>query len=164
MRLFRIRRLWVVFSPLFCVSLLVAGAAAAKPISYPGGTMLMGKGNKVFAMRPGVDSAWKEIASYADPGLQSLTTYVMSPSGDKLILISPVKPALHQAIRDSLQSGKTMSEALRPYASMSAEAIRSGYEISRGVLSSLASEYRARKPADGPIIDSFIARVAPPAP
>lgn len=129
----------------------------------PDGTILMGKGNRVYSIRPGADSAWKEIAAFNDPGLQSVTTYVLSPAGNKLILISPVKPALAQTIRDSLQTGRPMSEAIAPYLSMPVESVRTRFEVSRGALNALAAEYKARRPADGPLIEALIARVAPPA-
>ena len=79
----------------------------------PGGALLMGKGNVVYSVRPGNDYAvWQPVKKFSEPGLQSVTTYAMSPRGDKLVILSPVKPALHTVIRDSLQVGRTVSQAL----------------------------------------------------
>lgn len=129
----------------------------------PRRTILMGKGNRVFAITPSVDSTWREVASFADPGLQSVTTYVISPEGDKLILLSPVKPALHQVIRDALQDGQTMSQALAPFAGRSPDSLRKSFEVSRGGLAAIASEYKARNAAEGAAMEAFVARLVPPA-
>ena len=129
----------------------------------PRGTLLMARGNRVFALNPAVDSTWREIAAFSDPDLQGLTTYVVSPRGDRVILISPVKPALHQVIRDSLQSGSSASQAVAPFTDQSADILRSRYEVSRGALTALANEYKARNAAEGAVLETFIARLAPPA-
>ena len=58
----------------------------------PRGTILMGNGNAIFALTP-PSKTWMQLASFTDPELQEINAYVVSPSGDKLILISPVTPA-----------------------------------------------------------------------
>jgi hypothetical protein len=58
----------------------------------PDGTILMSKGNAIFALRPPA-TTWAQVAAFTDPELQDINTYVVSPRGDKVILISPVKPA-----------------------------------------------------------------------
>jgi TolB protein len=57
----------------------------------PRGTILMGKDNAIFALTPPAKT-WTQVATFTDPELQSINTYVVSPKGDKLIIISPVKP------------------------------------------------------------------------
>jgi hypothetical protein len=130
----------------------------------PRGEILMAKGNRVYTLNPAVDSSWREAAAFTHPELQSLTAYAVSPAGDKLILISPVKPALHQVIRDSLQSGASVTQALAAFAGVSPDMLRSSYEVSRGALTALANEYKARNPADSAALETFAARFAQPAP
>lgn len=126
------------------------------------GTILMGRGNKVFALDPAVDTVWRQVAAFSDPELQSISSYVISPAGDKVILISPVKPALHTAIRDSLQSGRSVDEALLPYRGRTAPAIASAYDISSSPLIALAVE-QARKSQGAAAMQlvQFIELVAP---
>ena len=124
----------------------------------------MGKGNMLYAFRPGRDTKWREIASFTDRELRSVTAYTVSPGGDKLILISPVKPQLHQAINDSLEAGRTMTEALAPFDGLSVEVLASQYEISRGALTGLANAQKRRRPGDAALIDKFFGRFAPPGP
>jgi TolB protein len=61
----------------------------------PRGTIIMGNGNAIFTLTPPAKN-WTQVASFADPGLQLINTYVVSPAGDKLILISPVSPPLER--------------------------------------------------------------------
>ncbi|HEX6575569.1 MAG TPA: hypothetical protein VF042_11415 [Gemmatimonadaceae bacterium] len=58
----------------------------------PRGTIIMGQGNAIFTLKP-PSKNWTQVATFTDPELQDINTYVVSPAGDKLILISPVKPA-----------------------------------------------------------------------
>lgn len=108
------------------------------------GFVLMGKGNSVFALRPRSTGNWRRVASFADPELQSITTYVVSPRGDKLVLISPVKPALHAALRDSLQAKAPLGRALRGYSAIASSNLLAGYEVSEPPLVGLAAEQTAR--------------------
>lgn len=57
----------------------------------PRGSILMGKGNAIFMLAPPAKT-WTQIKTFADPELQDINTYVVSPRGDKVILISPVTP------------------------------------------------------------------------
>lgn len=57
----------------------------------PRGTIVMAKGNVIFALTPPAKT-WTQIAVFSDPQLQDINAYVVSPRGDKLILISPVTP------------------------------------------------------------------------
>lgn len=58
----------------------------------PKGAIIMGDGNAIFTLIPPAKT-WTQVASFNDPELQEINAYVVSPAGDKLILISPVKPA-----------------------------------------------------------------------
>jgi hypothetical protein len=58
----------------------------------PRGQIIMGNGNAIYALTPPA-TTWNQVASFDDPELQEINTYVVSPAGDKLILISPVTPS-----------------------------------------------------------------------
>ena len=57
----------------------------------PRGTIIMGNGNAIFTLTP-PRKTWTQAASFTDPELQEINAYVVSPAGDKLILISPLTP------------------------------------------------------------------------
>jgi len=57
----------------------------------PRGSIVMGKGNAIFVLTPPAKT-WTQVASFTDPQLQDINTYVINPAGTKLILISPVSP------------------------------------------------------------------------
>lgn len=105
----------------------------------PRGFILMAKGNSIYAIKPGPGAAWKKIAQMSRPDLQSLGTYVVSPSGDKVILTSALKPPLVQALRDSIQAGRSASDVIREYR-RDTVAIARGYDVSEGALLGVASE------------------------
>ncbi|MDO8502172.1 MAG: hypothetical protein Q7S20_10045 [Gemmatimonadaceae bacterium] len=109
--------------------------------------ILMGKGNAVFLRAPGGDTEWKRIAAFDNPELHSVTTYVVSPRGDKLILISPAKPALVTAIRDSLQEGRSMQETIAALRGSSGATTISSWEVSDKSLGDLGGELVAREKA-----------------
>ncbi len=108
------------------------------------GFVLMGKGNSIFASRPASRGTWRSVASFTDPELQSVTTYVVSPSGNRVILISPVKPGLVTALRDSLQAGVALSAALKGYAPLPPTELLSRYDVSEFGLVGIASEQASR--------------------
>jgi len=114
----------------------------------PRGEILMGRGNRIFARVPARDSSWREVAAFADPELQSITTYVVSPQGDKVILISPAKPALQGLIRDSLQAGRAMATAIAGFTKKTLAELARTYEVSEGGLLGLANEQRSRAATD----------------
>jgi WD40 repeat protein len=115
----------------------------------PNGFILMGKGNAIYATKPGANGAWKQVAAFSQPDLQSLSTYVVSPRGDKVILISPLKPALHQVLRDSVQAGRSLSHTIEAYRAASNE--RRRYDLSMGALLGLADEEANRGHTDDAI-------------
>jgi len=55
----------------------------------PSGRLIMGKGNAIFTLKP-PEKTWTQIATFTDPQLQDINTYVLNPRGNKLIIISPV--------------------------------------------------------------------------
>ena len=116
------------------------------------GYVLMGKGNTIFASRPASKEGWKRVASFSDPELQGIATYVVSPAGDKVILISPVKPSLQTALRDSLQAGATLSRALKGYSNIPPNQLVKRYEVSEGGLVGIAAEQTAKGQASAAIM------------
>jgi TolB protein len=57
-------------------------------------TILMGQGSSIYELMPGI-KVWTKIATFDNPELQDINAYVVSPKGDKIILISPLKPPVH---------------------------------------------------------------------
>ncbi len=130
----------------------------------PRGQLLMGKGNKVYARAPRRDTSWREVAAFDNSELQSVTTYVVSPGGDKLILISPVKPPLHLVIQDSLQEKRSIGAALAGFADKSPESLKTKYDVSRGALVGLLNAQK-RRSADGVAeLEAFVVRLTGPLP
>jgi TolB protein len=87
-----IRRLDLVTHDTTTIAPAVAGKTVHAWTSR--GSILMGKGNAIFALHP-PSKHWVQVASFSDPELQDINAYVVSPRGDKLILISPVRPPSH---------------------------------------------------------------------
>jgi len=116
------------------------------------GYVLMGKGNTIFASRPASKEAWKRVTSFSDPELQGIATYAVSPAGDKVILISPVKPSLHTALRDSLQAGATLASALKGYSNIPPGVLVKRYDISEGGLVGIAAEQTAKGQASAAVM------------
>ncbi|MEO8578117.1 MAG: hypothetical protein ABI556_15510 [Gemmatimonadales bacterium] len=108
------------------------------------GFLLMGKGNTIFVWRPSAHDVWKPVASFSDPELQSIGTYVVSPAGDKVILISPVKPSLQTALRDSLQAGVSLASALKGYSPIPAADLLKRYDVSEFGMVAIAGEQAAK--------------------
>ena len=128
----------------------------------PGGVILMGRGNRVFARKPGRDSEWKQVAAFADKELRNVNTYTISPDGKKLIMISPAKPPIQVVLKDALQDGKSVSQALAGIEDQSVEQLRAEYEISRTGLNSLVAERKRLNQADVERLERFVARIVPP--
>jgi hypothetical protein len=106
----------------------------------PRGIILMGKGNAIYSLKPGTGATWKQVVAYSAPDLQAINTYVVSPAGDKVILISPLKPSLTAVLRDSIQSGVSLANAVKGYANMSEAQLTAAFDYSEGALVGLAAE------------------------
>jgi dipeptidyl aminopeptidase/acylaminoacyl peptidase len=70
----------------------------------PRGTLLMARGNALHARRPGSGEEWLEVARFDAPELQQVTAYAVSPAGDRVVLLSPLRPPLATLLRDSIQA------------------------------------------------------------
>ena len=71
----------------------IAPALAKKTVHTwtPRGSIIMAQRNMIFTLKP-PSREWTQIAAFTDPSLQDINAYVVSPKGDKLILISPLTP------------------------------------------------------------------------
>jgi hypothetical protein len=59
----------------------------------PDGSLLSGRGSKLFQWTPGKDSAWVLVADLQAAGLTSITRLAVSPRGDRLAIVAvPGKP------------------------------------------------------------------------
>jgi len=72
---------------------VIAPAVPGKTVHTwtPKGSILMARGNVVFMLVP-PGRSWTQVATFTDPEIQDINAYVVSPKGDKLILISPLTP------------------------------------------------------------------------
>jgi hypothetical protein len=127
----------------------------------PRGFVLMAKGNSIYAIKPGAGARWKKIAQMSQPDLQSLGTYVVSPAGDKVILTSPLKPPLAQALRDSIQAGRSATEVVGEYRRDMA-GLFSSYDVSEGALLGVANERASHsKFSEAVDVSRFVADLYP---
>ncbi len=53
----------------------------------PDGTMIMGKENKLYKLKPGIDKEWVEFASLEAFELSGITRLAISPLGDKIAIV-----------------------------------------------------------------------------
>lgn len=57
----------------------------------PRGELLMARDSTLFVRAPG-DATWREVATFADPGLRRISRLAVSPSGDLLALVGEEGP------------------------------------------------------------------------
>lgn len=126
-----------------------------------GGVALMAKGNVLYAKRPGKERAWREVARFTDPGLRQATAYVVSPRGDRLIVVSPLRPSLAVAMRDSLEGGRTAQD-VAAFIRGRAMGPLADYDLAEGALLALAAERTQRgQAADAVLIARAVADIVP---
>jgi len=113
-----------------------------------GRTVVMAKGDAIFARRAGRDTVWRQIARFADPALRHATAYVMHPRGTRLVLTSPRTLPLSVVLRDSLEAGRSGAEV----AALIRETMRTGrsgdYVVAEGALVGLGDEWLRRRGAE----------------
>ena len=78
----------------------------------PDGTILMAKGATVYGRRATGDTTWKKLATFSSPDLQDLTAYIVNREGTRLILTSPRRPSLATLLRDKVEAGGSMADAV----------------------------------------------------
>lgn len=105
--------------------------------------ILMAKGNALYLRAPN-ESAWRQVATFAQPDLRSVNAYVASPQGDKLILVSQQRPTLAALMRDSLDAGLTGPQLERLVQTMQETNSLSRYDVTEGSIATLGDDRLAR--------------------
>lgn len=57
----------------------------------PDGTLVISSGSKILALKPGVDSDWREIADFASAGLTDLSRLAANSRGDQIAIVASKK-------------------------------------------------------------------------
>lgn len=125
-------------------------------------TLLMAKGNELYAWHVGRDTTWRRVATFRASALRHATAYVVSPQGDRLILTSPVRPPLAVALRDSLEAGRGGAE-VAAYALAWRDAGRLGdYDVAEGALLGLGDDrVQHGRAADGVALQTLATTLFP---
>lgn len=110
-------------------------------------TVLMAKGNKLYARRAGADgdTAWRVIAAFSSPDLRHASAYVVSPDGSRLILTSPRRPQLAVVVRDSLEAGRPAIDVTPLVLAWRAAGRLADYDVNEAALSALGDAWLARR-------------------
>jgi hypothetical protein len=125
-------------------------------------TVLMAKGNVLYARRAGRDTAWRPVATFASPELRNAAAYVVSPAGDRLILTSPKRPPLGVVLRDSLEAGRDAAAVAAMAASWRDAGRLAEYDVSEGALAGLGDDRLQRgHAADAVALQSLVATLFP---
>jgi hypothetical protein len=61
----------------------------------PDGTIIMGRGDKLFKLKPGIDKEWIEFASLESFQLTGITRIAVSPLGNKIAIVVDEKSELN---------------------------------------------------------------------
>ena len=109
------------------------------------GAILMARGNVLYVRRAGGDEPWRAVATFASPELRNAAAYAVSPTGDRLILTSPVRPPLAVLVRDSLDAGRSAAEVAAMVRSWSEGARLGEYDVAEGPLAAIGDERLQRK-------------------
>jgi len=78
----------------------------------PGRSVLMARGNVLYARAAGASAGWREVSRFAQPDMQNLAAYVVSPDGRSVVMTSTLKVPLHVALRDTLEAGRPAAAAV----------------------------------------------------
>jgi dipeptidyl aminopeptidase/acylaminoacyl peptidase len=134
----------------------VPGAGAGR------GTILMAKGNVLYARRVGRDTAWRAVATFASPELRHAAAYVVSPQGDRLVLTSPKRPPLAVAMRDSNEAGRSGAKVSALVAAWRDAGALAGYDVAEGGIGALGDErLRRGAPADAVALHALATTLFP---
>jgi dipeptidyl aminopeptidase/acylaminoacyl peptidase len=107
-------------------------------------TILMAKGNVLYARTP-KDTSWRAVATFDHPELRNATAYVVSPSGDKLILTSPKRLALATVLRDSLEAGRTGAAVAALAIAWRDAGSLAGFDMTEGSIIALGTDRLQKK-------------------
>jgi dipeptidyl aminopeptidase/acylaminoacyl peptidase len=109
------------------------------------GTVLMAKGNVLYARVPGRDSAWRVVATFDNPELRNASAYAVSPRGDRLVLTSPQRLALAVVVRDSLEAGRSGAEVAALVLAWRDAGRLGDFDVAEGALGALGDDRLQRK-------------------
>ena len=124
--------------------------------------LLMAKGHSLYERRNASSGQWKKVADFTDGGLQAATAYVVSPAGDRLILLSPLRPTLAAALRDSLESGIPAAKLADAVIAWKEEGELAGVDYTEGSIRGLSNERIQKKfAADGVAIAKLATKLWP---
>jgi len=125
-------------------------------------TVLMAKGNVLYARRIGRDTTWRAVATFASPELRHATAYVVSPQGDRLILTSPQRLPLAVAMRDSLEAGRAAADVAAMVAAWRDAGSLGGYDVGEGQIAGLADARLQRaQPAGAVALHALVTTLFP---
>ena len=124
--------------------------------------LLMAKGSTLYMRKTVGDAAWRPVATFTDAGLRHATAYVVSPTGDRLIVTSPLRPPLAVVLRDSLEAGRPASEVAALVGAWRQAGRMADYDLGEGALAALADERGQRgRRADAVVLHEVIATLFP---
>ncbi len=124
-------------------------------------TILMAKGNVLYA-RAASEPAWQPVATFDNPELRNATAYVVSPSGDKLILTSPKRLAFATVLRDSLEAGHSGAEVAAMALAWRSAGALADVDVTEGPISALGDDRVQKKRfADGVALHTLAATMFP---
>jgi dipeptidyl aminopeptidase/acylaminoacyl peptidase len=109
------------------------------------GTMVMAKGNALYAWQVGRDTAWRRVATFDSPDLRHASAYVASPTGDRLILTSPKRLALAVVMRDSLEAGRSGADVGALVLGWRDAGQLAALDVSEGAISALGDDRLQKK-------------------
>lgn len=129
-----------------------------------GKTLIMAKGNRLFARRTSArDTSWRVVSVFSDPGLRHASAYAISPDGRRLILTSPLRPQLAVVVRDSLEAGRRAVDVTPAVlAWRAAGRFATAYDVNENAMSALADVWLNRGlTADAVALHSLAADLFP---
>lgn len=109
----------------------------------PAGTLLMARGNRLYARRPGADADWREVAAFDHPRLRNATAYAVSPAGDRLVIYSTSTLPLHVLVRDLLVDGRGGGEVAAEMRRLEAAGALAEMEVQEGGLLAVVADWTA---------------------
>jgi hypothetical protein len=104
------------------------------------GVLLMAKGNVLYRRGGGADGTWQPVATFGSAELRHATAYAVSPSGDRLILVSPARPPLAVVLRDSLEAGRSARDVTALAADWGVAGRLGEYDVTEGPLLAIGDE------------------------
>jgi dipeptidyl aminopeptidase/acylaminoacyl peptidase len=126
----------------------------------PSGTLLMARGNRLFQRSPEAPE-WSELARFEAPELQQLTAYAVSPAGDRVVILSPLRPPLATLLRDSIQAAG-VAEGVAAVRRMERRGELEAHDRAAGALRGVAEEWIGRgRRAEGMAILELLVELLP---